>query len=173
MDTLIYVFIVATAVTAALASLAIWAPRRTAVRVGALIVAAFAIPISYVQFVEFLSKPKPQSFEWFQRNVEEAEVLAVSLNEGEAIYMWLRLKGSIEPRYYEFPWNLKFAERLEEEVDNAIARSSRLVLKNPFQRRPEGNPMGDLNLRIIPPPTLPLKRPQPPPRIFNPRGQDI
>ncbi len=173
MDTLIYVFIAATAVTAVLASLAIWAPRQTRVRFAALFVAALAIPISYVQFVEFLSKPKPKSFEWFQSNVEEAEILAVSLKEGEAIYMWLRLDGALEPRYYEFPWNLKLAERLEEDVDNAIARNSRLIIKNPFERRPEGDPMGDLNIQIIPPPLQPLKKPKLPPRIFNPRKQEV
>ena len=172
MDTLIYVFIAATVVIAALASLAIWAPRRTLVRVTALCVAALALPIFYVQFLEFLSKPKPQSFEWFERNVEEAEILAVSLKEGEAIYMWLRLDGAQEPRYYEFPWNLKLAERLEEDVDNAIARNSRLIIKNPFEKRPEGDPLGDLNIQIVPPPLQPLKKPQIPPRIFNPRQQE-
>jgi hypothetical protein len=51
MDTLIYLFITATLIAAALASLAIWAPRRTWVRVSALAVAALLIPVSYVQFV--------------------------------------------------------------------------------------------------------------------------
>lgn len=172
MDILIYVFIAATLATAALASLAIWAPRRTWVRMSALIVAACFIPISYVQFVELLSKPKPRSFEWFERNVDEAEILAVSLKEGKAIYMWLRLDGALEPRYYEFPWNLKLAERLEEDIDTAATRSHRLVLKNPFERRQDGETLGDLNIRIVPPPLQPLKKPQLPPRIFNPRREE-
>jgi hypothetical protein len=172
MENLIYVFIAATSVAAALATLAIWAPRRTRVRVAALFVAALLIPISYVQFIEFLSQPKPQKYEWFERNVEEAEILGVSLKEGEAIYMWLRLDGALEPRYYVFPWNLKLAERLEEDVDNAIARNSKLVIKNPFERR-MGDSLGDLNMQIKPPPLLPLKKPQAPPRIFNPRKQEV
>jgi len=172
MDILIYLFVIATFVIAALASLAIWAPRRPWVRVSALVVAAAAIPVCYVQFVEFLSKPKPQSFEWFQRNVEEAEILGVSLKEGKAIYMWLLLDGTTEPRYYEFPWNLKLAERLEEDIDTAATRQHRLMLKNPFQRRPDGEPLGDLNIQIVPPPLQPLKKPQMPPRIFNPRQEE-
>ncbi|MDD9877629.1 MAG: hypothetical protein OXR84_09345 [Magnetovibrio sp.] len=171
MDFLIYVFIAATLVAATLASLAIWAPRVARVRWAALGVAALFIPLSYVLFLEFLSKPKPKGYEWFEANVEEAEVLGVSLSEGEAIYMWLRLDGAIEPRYYVFPWDLRLAERLEEDVDNAINRNSKLVIKNPFNRRP-GEPLGDLNLEIIPPPLMPLKKPRVPPRIFNPRGQE-
>ena len=171
MDILIYIFIAATSIAATLASLAIWAPRVTKIRVAALVVTALFIPLSYVSFVEFLSQPKPKAFEWFERNVEEAEVLGVSLKEGEAIYMWLRLDGVAEPRYYVFPWSLKLAERLEEEVDNAINRNSKLVIKNPFERR-MGDSLGDLNLHIVPPPTLPLKRPRIPPRIFNPRKQE-
>ena len=172
MDTLIYLFIIATLVTAALAGLAIWAPRRSWVRISAVAVAACVIPISYVQFVEFLSKPKPQSFEWFERNVEEADILAVILDEGRAIYMWLRLDGAVAPRFYEFPWNLKLAERLEEDIETAATRQHRLVLKNPFQKRPDGEPLGDLNIQIVPPPLQPLKKPQMPPRIFNPRHKE-
>lgn len=172
MDTLIYLFITATLIAAALASLAIWVPRRTWVRVSALAVAALLIPVSYVQFVEFLSKPKPKSFEWFERNVNEADILAVSLDEGRAIYMWLRLDGAVEPRFYECPWNLKLAERLEEDIETAVTRRHRLVLKNPFEKRPDGNPMGNLNIQIVPPPLQPLKKPQLPLRIFNPRQKE-
>jgi len=172
MDNLIYIFLALVIVAAALASLAIWAPRVTRVRISALIIAAAFIPLGYVQFIELLSKPKPKSFEWFERNVEEAEILAVSLKEGEAIFMWLRLDGALEPRYYVFPWNLKLAERLEEDVDSAIGRNSKLVIKNPFERR-VGDNLGDLNLQIIPPPLMPLKKPQVPPRIFNPRKQEV
>ncbi len=173
MDTLIYVFIFATGVIAALASLAIWAPRRSAVRLSAVLVAALAIPVSYVQFVEFLSKPKPKTFEWFERDVEEAEILGVSLSEGEAIYMWLLFDGTTEPRYYAFPWNLKMAEQLEQDMTNATINNSRIKLKNPFQRRPDGDPLGELNIEIIPPARMPMKPPRIPPRIFNPRGQDV
>jgi len=172
MEFLIYIFIALVGIAAALTSLAVWAPRITRVRVTALAIAALFIPLGYVQFVELLSKPKPQHFEWFERNVEEAEILGVSLKEGEAIYMWLRLDNVSEPRYYVFPWNLKLAERLEEDVDNAIARNSKLVIRNPFNRR-MGDSLGDLNLKIVPPPLMPLKKPRIPPRIFNPREQEV
>lgn len=172
MDNLIYIFIAMVAIAAALASLAIWAPRVARVRIVALSITALFIPLSYVQVVELLSKPKPKSFEWFEGNVTEAEILGVSLREGEAIYMWLLLDAAVEPRYYVFPWNLKLAERLEEDIDTAISRKSKLVLKNPFDRR-LGENLGELNIEIVPPPLLPLKKPRIPPRIFNPRQQEV
>ena len=172
MDILVYLFGALIAVGAGLASLAIWAPRLARVRIAALVITALFLPLGYVQYVELLSKPKPKNFEWFQRNVEEAEILGVSLKEGEAIYMWLRLDGAIEPRYYVFPWDLKLAERLEEDVYSAIGRNSKLIIKNPFERR-MGDNLGDLNLKIVPPPVMPLKKPQLPPRIFNPRKHEV
>ncbi|MEE9317074.1 MAG: hypothetical protein V3U48_02145, partial [Rhodospirillales bacterium] len=61
MDILFYVFAGATGVAAALASIPIWAPRPTRVRVLAVVVAGLFIPVVYVQTVEMLSKPKPMS----------------------------------------------------------------------------------------------------------------
>ena len=64
MDILFYVFAGATAIAAALATIAIWAPRPARVRMLAVVITAMFIPVAYLQFVEMLSKPKPMSFEW-------------------------------------------------------------------------------------------------------------
>jgi len=172
MDVLFFIFAGATAVAAALASIAIWAPRTTTVRVAAVLIASLFIPIAYVELTEMLSKPKPMSFEWFERSADQAIVLGVSLHEGKAIYMWLRLDGSMEPRYYELPWRQKLAEKLEDAIDGAIRNRSTILLKDPFFRR-SLEEWGDLNVEIKPPPLPPLKRPAPPARVFNPRGEDI
>jgi hypothetical protein len=172
MDTLIYVFAASTVVAAALASLAIWAPRLPWVRIAAVIAATLLMPISYIQFVEFLSRPKPQSMEWMQRHADAAEVLGVSLAEGEAIYMWLRLSGEVEPRYYKFPWNLRLAEQLEEDIDTAMQNQGKLVLRNPFENRRPGE-LGDLNVEIVPPSLPPTKAPPSMPRFHNPRDLKI
>lgn len=172
MDNLIYVFAVTTAIAAALASLAIWAPRLPWARVCALVAATALIPISYVQFVEFLSRPKPQSMEWLNRDAEAAEILAVSLAEGEAIYMWLRFSGDLEPRYYKFPWDIRTAEQLEEDMENAAAKRGKLVLRNPFENRRQSE-AGDLNVEIVPPALPPTKAPPSMPRFYNPRERKI
>ena len=111
MDILFYVFAAATGIAAALASLAIWAPRPTRVRVLALVITTLFIPVIYVEMIEMLSKPKLMSFEWFERNTDKAVLLGTSLDEGNAIYVWLRLDGSFVPRSYKIPWNLKLAEK--------------------------------------------------------------
>ncbi len=172
MDILFYAFAGATGIAAVLASIAIWAPRPTRVRVLALTLTTLFIPIVYVQMIEMLSKPKPMSFEWYERNDAQAALLSISLDEGEAIYLWLRIPDSYEPRSYKIPWNLRLAEKLEDAVDDATRQNSTIILKKPFYRR-SLDEWGDLNVEIMPPPLPPLKRPQPPPRIFNPRGESI
>ena len=172
MDILFYVFAGATGIAAALATIAIWAPRPTRVRIVALTITLLFLPVVYVQLIEMLSKPKPMSFEWYQRNEAKAELLGISFDEGQSIYLWLRLAGSLEPRAYVVPWNLRLAERLEDAVDDAVTKNSSIVITKPFQRR-SIDEWGDLSVEIRPPPLPPLKRPQPPARIFNPRRQDI
>ncbi len=172
MDILFYVFAGATGVAAALAAIAIWAPRPTRVRVVALSIAALFIPVVYLQSIEMLSKPKPASFEWYQRGADNAELLGVSFEEGRSIYLWLRIAGAFEPRSYVIPWNLQLAEKLEDAVDDAVRKRSTILLKDPFFRR-SLEEWGDLNVEIIPPPLPPLKRPPPPPRVFNPREESI
>ena len=172
MEILFYVFAGATGIAAALASIAIWAPRPTRIRVFAIVITALFIPIVYVQTIEMLSKPKPMSFEWYERNTKKAILLGISLHEGESIYLWLRLAGSFAPRYYVVPWNLRLAEKLEDAVAEAGRRNSTIVLDNPFYRR-SFEEWCNLNLEITPPSMPPQKRPPSPPRIFNPRERSI
>ncbi len=168
MDILFYLFIATVALAASLATLAIWAPRRSRVRWAALTLALFLLPLGYLQYVELLSRPKPQSLEWLKRHAKEAEILAVSFREGKAIYMWLRIDGSLEPAYYVFPWSLRFAERLQTEVEDTVRRGGRLLMRDPFGPKTDDD-LGDLNTEIQPPKPQPFKRPIFPPRVFNPR----
>ena len=172
MDILFYVFAGATGVAAALAAIAIWAPRPTRVRVMALCVAALFIPVVYVQSIEMLSKPKPASFEWYERGADNAILLGVSFDEGQFLYLWLRIADALEPRFYVIPWNLKLAEKLEDAVDDAVRKKSTIILKNPFYRR-SFDEWGDLNVEITPPPLPPQKQLPLPPRVFNPRERNI
>lgn len=172
MDVLIYVFAAAVGIAALLASIAIWAPRRVWIRVVAVAVTALFMPLAYVYFTGLLSKPKPVDFAWFERNVERAAVLSISLHEGEAIYLWLRLDGEMEPRYYKLPWRRRAAEDLEDAVDAVSKSKGSIILKRPFSRHGfEEN--GTLNVEIVPPPSMPRKPPPRPPRIFNPRSPEI
>ncbi len=172
MNILFHLFAAAVTIAAALAALAVWAPRPARIRVLAVVVTALFVPVAYAQFVELLSKPKPMSFEWYERATKRAVLLGVSLRENESIYVWLRPKGATEPRYYVIPWNLKLAEKLQRAASKAARGNSTVVLEDPFQRR-SLEEWGELNVEIVPPPTPPLKHPPPPPRFFNPRGDQI
>ena len=172
MDMLFYVFAAAVALAAALASVAIWAPRAARVRVLAIAVTALFLPLVYLQAVEVLSKPKPVNFEWYEATVQQAALLGVSLDEGEAIYLWLQLPDSIEPRNYKLPWNNRLAEKLEDAVDDAVQRNAGIIIKMPFFKR-SLDEWGDLNIEIIPPPLPPMKKPPLLPQVFNPRDRKI
>ena len=172
MEILFYLFMATVALAASLAALAIWAPRPARIRTAALLLTVLLLPLGYAQYVELLSKPKPRQLEWLKRHAKEAEILGVSFHEGKAIYMWLRVDGAAQPSYYVFPWDLRFAERLQEDVEDAIRRGGKLMMREPFGRK-ENSELGDLNTEVELPKPMPLKKPLLPPRIFNPRDLPI
>lgn len=155
-------------VVAMLATISIWSHRRAGVRILAVVLTALFIPLGYFGVTELLSQPKPMHHEWFKRHVDEATLLGVSVREGEAIYLWLRLDDSLEPRYYVLPWQRQLAEKLQNLIDEAIRDGASVTISNPFSRNAFDN-LGSLNARIIRPPTPPMKPPSPPPQFFNPR----
>ncbi len=172
MDVIYYIFAAAVGTAALLASIAIWAPRNTPIRVLALAAMTLFLPIVYVQFVGLLSKPKPVEWAWLERDVDRAEVLSVSFDEGKAIYMWLRLNGMIEPRFYSLPWRQQDAEDLEDAMEQASRTRSSVIVKDPFSRR-SLEERGGVTVEIIPPATQPRKQPVVPPRVYNPRSPEI
>lgn len=172
MDVIYYIFAAAVGTAALLASIAIWAPRNTPIRILALAAMTLFLPIVYVQFVGLLSKPKPVEWAWLERDVDRAEVLSVSFDEGKAIYMWLRLNGMIEPRFYSLPWRQQDAEDLEDAMEQASRTRSSVIVKDPFSRR-SLEERGGVTVEIIPPATQPRKQPVVPPRVYNPRSPEI
>lgn len=172
MDVLYYIFAATVGTAALLASIAIWAPRRTPIRTLALVAMTLFLPLAYIQFVELLSKPKPAAWAWIERDVDRAEILSVSFDEGKTIYLWLRLNGMIEPRFYSMPWRQQVAEDLEDAMTQSARDRSSVILSNPFSKRSLED-RGGPSIEIIPPPTLPLKKPVIPPRVYNPREREI
>ncbi len=168
MDAVYVFFCVLLAVVAVLASIAVWAPRPARLRAVAVGLVAAFVPLGYVTLTEILSQPKPMSHEWFKGHVDEATVLGVSFDEGNAIYLWLILDGAPEPRFYRLPWKPVLAQKLQDYIDEGLRKGARVILKNPFVKRAFED-LGDLNVEIVPPPRLPGKLPPAPPRVFNPR----
>jgi hypothetical protein len=168
MKVLFMIFVALLGVTSLLATIAIWSQRRAAIRTLAVVLTALYIPVGYLSITELLSQPKPMQHEWFKRHVDEATLLGVSVREDHAIYLWLRLDDSLEPRYYVLPWQRQLAERLQNLIDEAIREGASVTIKNPFSRK-SFDDLGDMNVRIIRPPRPPMKPPSPPPQFFNPR----
>lgn len=173
MEHLIYLFGAAVALFALLATIAIWSPRRTSIRIVALVATALTIPLGYVGLIDLLSRPKPISFEWFDRNALSATVLGISFEEEKAIYLWLQLEDSLLPRYYELPWRQELAERLEDAVDDATSRGSTVTIATPFSPK-SLEELGNMNIEIIPPSVPPTKMPPfEKPEIVDPRDKGI
>ncbi|MGI9524992.1 MAG: hypothetical protein ACR2PG_25470 [Hyphomicrobiaceae bacterium] len=172
MDPMIFLFAAAIGIVFLLANIAIWSPRQYWIRCLALSLAMLTIPLCYLAFAGLLSKPKPQRLAWFERSVGSAQLLGASFSEGKAIYLWLRLSGMSEPRYYALPWNRKAAETLQDEIEEAARQNGQLMVVKPFTNDMYAQD-GGLNIRIVPPPTLPMKPPRFPDRILNPRSTDI
>jgi hypothetical protein len=168
MKVLFMIFVALLGVTSLLATIAIWSQRRAAIRTLAVVLTALYIPVGYLSITELLSQPKPMQHEWFKRHVDEATLLGVSVREDHAIYLWLRLDDSLEPRYYVLPWQQQLAERLQNLIDEAIREGASVTIQNPFSRK-SFDDLGDMNVRIIRPPRPPMKPPSPPPQFFNPR----
>jgi hypothetical protein len=74
----------------------------------------------------------------------------------------------LEPRYYVLPWQQQLAEKLQHIVDEAIQEGAAVIISDPLSRESYDN-LGEGNMRIIRPPSPPLKPPSPPPQFFNPR----
>lgn len=116
-----------------LANVAVWAPRRLRVKLGALITAAVFLPMTYFALSEMLGRPKPVATEWLRGALAEATVLGSQMQEGKAIYLWLALEGTAEPRAYALPWSEKLARQLHGARRSAEASGTRVKMRLPFE----------------------------------------
>ncbi|MFT5507199.1 MAG: hypothetical protein ACI89J_000263 [Hyphomicrobiaceae bacterium] len=172
MDAIYYLFTAALVVFACQATIAIWSPRSIWLRISAVVATAVFVPLAYVTLTVLLSRPKPVDFAWFERHAEKASVLGVSLDEGRAIYLWLQVEGHTMPGYYVLPWRQSQAEQLEDTLHAAVQSRAQVVLKKPFAKK-SLQEKGSLSIEIVPPASPPMKPPQVPARVYNPRAQDI
>ena len=88
------------------------------------------------------------------QSVDIAEVTrGATLNEGRGIYVWLRLPGLDEPRYYVMPWQLETAEELQKAMREADRNRSGLLMRLPFEKSIERRAMP--RFYAVPAPKLP------------------
>lgn len=160
MNDLLYLFGAAVILATLLANIGIWAPRRLWVRLAALLTAALFIPLAYASAASLLSRPKPTSLEWMRAQAEEAAVLGSSIREGVAIYVWLQMPDSTEPRAYTLPWSQDLAQQLQDARNEAEKQGTGLQMRLPFEKSWDHR---EPKFYALPQPQLPQKiQPEPP-----------
>ena len=101
--------------------------RRT-ISVGLFVV---LLALVYGGGIDLLSRPKPLRLEW--RNAAEAKVLGAVPVENEAIYVWLGVPDSPEPRAYTLPWSVEAAQQLQTAMSEAEANGTVVRMAMPFE----------------------------------------
>src|SRR5690606_31273637 len=105
-------FLPAGAIAAFLGAIALRGPHPLAVKVlGVLAVGSF-VPIAHESMVGLLGLPKPMALERNMADNGRATVLASSMKEGEAIWVWVTFEGSPKPHAFALPWNSETAKEL-------------------------------------------------------------
>ncbi len=134
MDHILVLFAIVVCLACALATIAVWAPRKLWIRAVAVVVAGLMLPTAYISMNELLSRPKPVSIEWARAATEEATVISSSVREGEAIYLWLRIAEDIvEPRAYVLPWSKTLAKQLHEAQREVGKKGGTVAMRQPFE----------------------------------------
>lgn len=135
MDNLTYLFAGAVLLAATLAMIGIWAPRRFWLKLSAIGASVALMVVGYVALVDLLSRPKPVDMEWLESAQDEATVVSAQLEEGEAIYLWLKLEGVPEPRAYQMAWSRDLAKQLQDAQDEAGDSAEGVRVRRPFSRQ--------------------------------------
>ena len=89
------------------------------------------IGVIYGGSIELLGRPKPLRLEW--RGTADAQVLGAMPIENEAIYVWLVMPDSLEPRAYVLHWSVQAAQQLQEAMSQAEAEGTAVRMTLPFE----------------------------------------
>jgi hypothetical protein len=110
------------------------------------------IAIVYGGGLELLGRPKPLRLEW--RDAAAAKVLSAVPVEGKAIYVWLSLPDSPEPRAYTLRWSVDMAQQLQTAMSDAEANGTAVQMTMPFDG---GLDDREPKFYAMPQPALPAK----------------
>ena len=139
MDHLMYLFTAVVLIASALAGIIIRTPQPLWVKMSALVLVAVLMATAYASLVDLLGKPKPVTLEWATGGVSEATVLAATMVEGEAIYLWLQFDEVPEPRAYVLPWSTERARQLDQAARQAGSEGTAVRMRRLFEPDPDAN----------------------------------
>lgn len=123
--------LVAVLSTGTLASIGVWTAQRVITRVGALLMLFVAIGTTAMSVTVALGMPKPSRLEVVK--TEKAVVLSARMREGVAMYLWLMVPNSTEPRSYVLPWDQDLAQQLQKAQEEA-GQDGTIEMMLPFER---------------------------------------
>jgi hypothetical protein len=170
MSNLPFLFALAALLAAALASIAIWSPRRLEAKATALACAALFMPLAYAGMSDLLSRPKPVGMEWWHDQAGEATVLGSQMREGESLFLWLQLAGEAEPRAYRLPWSQRMAQELQQAQEEAQRNGTSARMRLPFEPTLDDR---EPKFYALPQPALPPKDyAQPPAQVYQQPGEN-
>lgn len=103
-------------------------------RIMILLLFVFGLGVGFSSFVRLLSLPKPAKIEWLYTNIDEVEVLAADIKSNEKLYIWMRIPGVHEPRYYIFDWDEQRARQMQQALNKKARKGGKgkIKMKNPF-----------------------------------------
>ena len=140
MATLPYLFVGFVVLATVLGLVAVWARRRLWVRAGAGLMAGGLMGLQFFALTDLLSRPKPTTLAYGHEAVDEAMVLAATIDEGKAIYLWLRVPGATEPRYFVMDWRHEDAVDLQRAIREAGHHGSAVIMRSPFEKSLDDRP---------------------------------
>ncbi len=117
----------------ALAIIAVWSRRRLLVRVLAVLALIALVVLNYSALVNLLGRPQPIDSIVAISAEEDSVVLAASIEEGSAIYLWLRHSDQHQPRYYTMAWDQQTAIDLKKAMDQSIRENSSVMMRPDYE----------------------------------------
>ena len=154
MTELFYLFAASAALASVLAVISVWSHRKLWTKISAIVATALFIPTIYFSYADLLSRPKPTDLEWWNRDAGEATVISAKLREGEAIYLWIEMPASDEPRAYRLPWAQELAKQLYGAQREAETRGTKVKMRLPFKEQKDNQ---HAVFYALPQPPLPTK----------------
>jgi len=127
-------------------------PVRRAIIAGFFAVILCALFFGYS---DMLGRPKSTRLELVRRSMQDAKVIGSYLKENDGVYLWLKLPGMDEPRYYKLPWDEKVAKALQGAIaENERQHGGGVGVGLPFERSWDRK---DPKFYALPQPKLPDK----------------
>lgn len=148
-----------------LALLTVWSRRKLPIRLISIVLLILLVVLSYSALINLLGRPQGITDSEIRSMEQDSTVLAASIDEGLAIYLWLRHSELREPRYYKMDWDQDAAVALKKAMDQSLRNNSTVMMRPNYESSLETN--REPLFYALPQDRLPLK---PPPEVFEYRN---